>query len=611
MQSFYISNQNNANLIDFEKFLIKHNQKVDTNFDINFYYRNEITSSFYKNKNTIYYNLGCLIYNNKFNKEGLESIHNTLSNKNLKDILVSDNLRGQFCLFIIENNNVSIITDKLGYYGVYLYKKGKRIALSNSIVALAKNNDVTLNKIGVAQYLSENYKYLTYACCDQNIFSEITYLKPGHIYNLNSDTLIGKNYFNLKDNLNIGKYNSIEEVSNLANETLKNNLMFLKDNSLTANCDLTGGVDTRTILSVLSNNSIKSDYSLQAISEYKDFSNYGKYSELKIVDKISKKLDFNINIYSEEKYNKNNELIEDLTFFLSNKQTYNRRAGYFFDLSSKNKYQINLSGMSGTEQLRLSYYEHFKNNNKLNLNELIKEYVECVDILDDNFIKPSAYYEHLNQFYSDNLSNITYDDASDLSSYIDYFAFYRTHFIRYHGLANSFLPFYTPFGDYNFAKLMYETSYRIKSRFEIQRNIISKNNKDIANINCTRGFPLSKITLKNFYKFYNILNADIPQQHFSIKEKFEEKLNHSLINFFLRNKKLQFLIRNKSNNNKKNLWNKSNDYSLVFFIEDFLSKDLPVYSIVNKQKLYNYVLKDCNYNVINRVINLNKLLEFL
>ena len=76
---------------------------------------------------------------------------------------------------------------------------------------------------------------------------------------------------------------------------------------------------------------------------------------------------------------------------------------------------------------------------------------------------------HLINFYEQNLNGLKYKKAKDLSSYIDYFAFYRTHFCRYLSLANSFVPFYTPYGDYSFASLMYQVAYDAKARFKIQR----------------------------------------------------------------------------------------------------------------------------------------------
>ena len=65
------------------------------------------------------------------------------------------------------------------------------------------------------------------------------------------------------------------------------------------------------------------------------------------------------------------------------------------DLDSK----IVISGLSGTELLRLSYYKYFRQNNKLNLDTFLKEHVELVDILKDDIINKNEYYDHLKKFY--------------------------------------------------------------------------------------------------------------------------------------------------------------------------------------------------------------------
>ena len=46
-------------------------------------------------------------------------------------------------------------------------------------------------------------------------------------------------------------------------------------------------------------------------------------------------------------------------------------------------------------------------------------------------------------------------------------------------------------------------------------------------------------------------------------------------------------------------------------LDEFIKKDLPVFDIVDKKKLIKYTEKDCNYNTINRVTNLNRILEYI
>ena len=92
-------------------------------------------------------------------------------------------------------NQLKIISDRLGYYPMYFYKENSTISFSNSMLLLAKNNKTSLNYLGIAQYLSENYKYGTYACCDQNIVNEIKYIDAGTIYSIYDNLVKKEKYF--------------------------------------------------------------------------------------------------------------------------------------------------------------------------------------------------------------------------------------------------------------------------------------------------------------------------------------------------------------------------------------------------------------------------------
>ena len=169
---------------------------------------------------------------------------------------------------------------------MYVYKKNDTLGISNSMLLLAKNNKTSINNIGVAQYLSENYKHVTYACCDQNIFNEIKYFPAGTIISLKSNNIYEDQYFNIKEHLEIGKFINFNQIAENAEKILSENLSFLKNYEGKIHSDITGGVDTRVIIGLLSKLGVKFKVGVQAIKEYKDFSNYGKFSELNIVDKI-------------------------------------------------------------------------------------------------------------------------------------------------------------------------------------------------------------------------------------------------------------------------------------------------------------------------------------
>ena len=69
------------------------------------------------------------------------------------------------------------------------------------MLLLARNNKSTINYLGISQYLSENYKHVTYACCDQNITNEIKYTEPGTIYTFENNSFKVDKYFEICDEL--------------------------------------------------------------------------------------------------------------------------------------------------------------------------------------------------------------------------------------------------------------------------------------------------------------------------------------------------------------------------------------------------------------------------
>lgn len=609
MQSIYITN-NYSDSLNFKilnKYLNKSLIKKKNNTILTFSSMNN--NSFFSKGENFVTNLGSIFYKNKFNLDANKLILKELEDgKKIEDILLSQDISGQFALIVNFKNNLFLCTDKLGYFPIYIYNKNNTIAVSNSFLLLAKNNKSTLNNIGISQYLSENYRYITYACCNENITNEIKYAEAGTIYNLKDNNLDKKKYFNIKNHIEFGKYDNFDQIVEMGTELLKQNIQKLSN--LNVRSDITGGVDTRLIVGLLNKLGLKFKVGTQVITEYDDFSNNGKYSEYNIIKQITDLYNLDLNVTTDKDYNLDPDLIDEITLLHSNKQTYNRRTAYFYN-SLNDGSEIHISGMSGTELLRLSYYDYFKSNNKLDLSKFLPMFVEQVDIMNDSLITNKDYYANITNFYQENLKDIKYEKAEDVSSYIDYFAFYRTHFCRYLSLASSFTPFYTPYGEFNFATFMYQTSYQQKKKFKIQRQILKNLDPDLAKINSTRGIPLTTVDLTNFYRFKNLISVNVPQQHFSLIERNKMSIYKKLISLSFNNKGIYKLFKKNikdKNKSRKNLWNLSNDFNIIEDLENYLSKDSSIFEIIDKKKLEKKVKQDCNYNVLNRVINLEKII---
>ena len=113
MQSIYLSNTStrDIDLSTLEKYLSKHPEIKLKNYVLQFFY-SEGRDSFIKHDQYFISNLGVFIYKNNYNKNALKLfMEDLLSGKDLKELLLSKNTRGQFCLIIYYQNKLKLITD--------------------------------------------------------------------------------------------------------------------------------------------------------------------------------------------------------------------------------------------------------------------------------------------------------------------------------------------------------------------------------------------------------------------------------------------------------------------------------------------------------------------
>ena len=142
MQSFYLSNSQleEKSLSILNKQLIRQEPLKLKDYLLNFFY-SEGKQAIYKKEQFFISNLGVFIYKNHYNNYALKLfMDDLLSGKKLEDLLLSESTKGQFCLILYYKNEIKIITDRLGYFPVYVFQKGPNISLSNSMLLLAKNN---------------------------------------------------------------------------------------------------------------------------------------------------------------------------------------------------------------------------------------------------------------------------------------------------------------------------------------------------------------------------------------------------------------------------------------------------------------------------------------
>ena len=580
-------------------------------FDL-YLYSNEEPRSFHKEGSDFIVALGSLIYKNRIGREAVKSFYDDLKLYDLKTLLLSDHIHGQFCILLYRDNQVKIVTDKIGYLALYAYNRNNNVEISNSFLVVAKNNETTISNVGVGQYISENVA--GHACCNKNIVEEVEYLEGGNIYCVVNGKMESEKYYDLKDDLKIGKYDDPDEIAFLETRAILDNLAFLPSIKEEVFADLTGGVDTRANLAHLLEMKACHRTGVQIPVEYEHYTNTGQYSEYAIIKQISERFDLDLHIYGDKSFLEDIDHIKNTAFYFTNKQTYNRRTGYFLDLRQKD-IGILISGLTGTELHRQPYIEYFDNNQQLDLNDFAPQYYPLIDVFNENFLKEDEFFQETIRFIGRGIDGLDYDLAEDLGAYIDYIAFFRTHFCRYFGLASSIVPFYTTYGDFSVVKLLMQTTHKAKKRFSIQRRILTRLNKDLSSMDCTRGFPLTMVNEQNFHRFGNMIDNNIPQQYITDETMKEEREVKEKIKYYFQNtKEFYEEFRDKYSprqNEESNLLHSPTDFSIIPALENFLKQEEPVFEFVSKNKLEHIVKRDCNFNILNRVDNLNQMLKFI
>lgn len=613
MPAFYISNiVNKVNDIKIFKKYFKECKVIKVNdISLNLFY-NENDSSFVELGKDCIFNIGVFIYRNEWNGNALQLfLEDYKKENNLAKLL--NKTRGQFCLVLYYKKKVYVITDKTGATPIYCYKNGDTIEISNIFLPLAKNNNISLNYTWIEQYLSQgNIKEVYYF--DKNIANEISILDCGSIHAVNKNICQTK-YYDICIDLEIGKYKDPEEVINTTKKILSNNLSFLKNDDKIY-CDITGGFDTRTNLAVLMHNNIKFNFGNQIPTEYKHLTNRGKYSDLAITKKIADQFNLYLYTYTDTKFKPEREKYSEMAYDFLNTVTdwiHSRRLGYYNYTKDNLKNKILICGLYGGELLTQCIYRCAQSHENFDIDKFLHRYYPYCDIIKDEYYSEKKYYNNLKTVFANILNNIYFQNFNDAETYIQYLTSYRTFCSKYHGIANAIIPTYSPYVEANFMRFMIQTSCKLKSRYLIQRSIISELNPELGNIETSHGYPATKITFKNFYKFIRIFYPWEPHlQYIGPPRRLIGFLCRKLLGVIILNSKIHnFATSIYGYITHRESWcylygsTSTNSLALDQIEKSF--KKMPVFKIIDKDKFKKRIKRD--YLLIKKINNLNQLLS--
>ena len=490
MKGFYFSNNINKRLSldSFEKYSKLH-KTVKTDRAILYIFHNEPHEAILESDSLYVANMGVLIYKNEWNRNALQLLFDDLQ-KGFDLVQIMKETRGQFCLVLFYMGRLYIITDKIGSFTIYCYKRADVVEMSNLFLPLARNNKVTLNYQAIAEYVS-SWGHHAY-CYDKHMVNEIDSLHEGTIYSIDNK-IISIKYYNILDNLTIGKYSNLSQVIDMTKQLLFDNLSFLK-NTDNIYVDLTGGIDTRLNIAVLMKNGHKFSCG--------NFGNRLHKRDEHLSKQIADMFHLTFNIYTDEQFDpifdEATETFYDITGGIPHTYYHSKLLGYIRNVGKTN--DILITGLGGTELLSQNYREYVRSEKHFGYNFLYR-YFPYIDIIKTEYISEKEYYRNLRQFIDTICAEVRSKKIEDIGTYIARSMVTRSLHGRWIGAINCIIPFYSPYLESDFIKLALETSFKMKSNYKIQRYILSDLNPRLSNIICTKGFPTSRITPSNFYKF--------------------------------------------------------------------------------------------------------------
>lgn len=297
---------------------------------------------------------GTFFYKNSIGKEALNKLYEDIQDKGLNEII--KNITGNFCIILKKGTDIYFFVDNMGIYKLYYYINKSEITITNILYNLAKNIEkkITINEQSV---LEDSFQFSILG--EETFINEIKKVSANHIYKYN---LSRSELVLIKKKLNTINYNydDIDKSAEYLSSIIKNKIKLIKNNFDNITINMTGGLDSRLILSSFLSEGIKPNiiYGVgnSLLTDTKD-------RDLELNEIYAKKFNlkfFKMDWRTKEKY------YEDWDYLLE-------KYGEYYVIYSGNRnifeeYENNVS--SFTDFIEFGYFgETFRNIEKLELSK--------------------------------------------------------------------------------------------------------------------------------------------------------------------------------------------------------------------------------------------------
>ena len=510
MQAIYISNtKKDEKLFREIENLLQEKKDLPKTPDLylRMFYNNHHLS-YYQNGNDFVANNGTFVYKDLFNRKALELFYRDLMAGQKLSALLPE-AHGQFFMVASIAGKLYVVTDKIGTIPVYLLRSQGTIEISNLYHPLSKNPAVkyTVNFDHLAQQLSFGGSG-THLFTGETLFNEISYMDAGTIFTIEKDRINKECYYDLKKDIQFGKYKTLPQVVDAVIAELEKNYKFL-DNVERVFCGITGGCDTRLNLGILLRKKKKFVCGNMILANERGLRR-GKFSDLHITSKIAKELGLEYKNFGASEADIAKWADDNKAFIESHKDTVGSPHRYYYYYSVSKGFDMELTGIGGTEFFNKFSNEYYRKGGNFDIEEFLASH-SYNDILQDRYYNGQKYKEKLRRYVSGILEGVSYSTRGDFLTYILHDGTWRNFQNDYIAAINTLCTAYSPYFEPGMVKIMMETPYRLKGFHSIQRSVYARiMDKRLSDIDTTHGYPPTKIRPGNFHRFLRLLNPIEP-----------------------------------------------------------------------------------------------------
>jgi hypothetical protein len=420
----------------------------------------------------VLYALGTLVIGRTWGKRALTRIaEQLLSGRDLGQIMRE--ARGQYCLVARWRDMVFIVTDWMASFPIYRVRKGSSIQITNVLPTLLRHNKITLDRQGLAEYLSFSY------CLRGTCFQGIELLEQGTIHQMGKE-YVKRPYREDFSNLDFEKCTNLDEASRRVETQFIENISFLADGGKPF-LDITGGFDGRFTCTLL--RSLGVDFATGICGEQVP-------REAHIARTVAQKLGVEF---------RDDFRIHDLELFRETVRTHKRIASgvpipfhsseliHYYERIKQN-HPIHCTGFGGSQ----TFFSWIRNlgflSSKVNISALSDKLFPYLDIFPETTMTRRQFQSCVGQKIQALLDQIGSDCFTHVSNYLGLFIFNKW----YHGCLinthNCILPIYSPYLEANLFRLLTETAFPLKRHHRLQKAILTRRNPEVSLVMTTHGY---------------------------------------------------------------------------------------------------------------------------